>query len=1787
MEYGTCRHGSGNDSSVANRRNGLSAAVLVLLVFALIACCYPGYSLADDTNGANLRSAVAGAAPGATITLAAGAYTLDTPIAISKPLTIQGAGNTQTFIQSGVSSLFRISYSASGTVTLRGLTLRNGINGNPASDSYHFHGGALLSEPADGNTNLVIDGCTVSDSTTTFGDGGGIAIRSGKLTIINSIIRNNTAANGVGGGIFAGAGTVVSISGSTIDGNHAGGIIGSGGGICLLGPGGGTTSSISNSSIINNTAAYDGAGIYTTAPLNITDVSYSANLASRYANDLWNDSGAFSANDVAPVVTLAATGAYTEGAGAKALDPALIVSDSDSMYLSSATVTLDITPDGTAENLAADVSGTAIVAEVVRQSGRIIVNLSQLDRLDNYQSVLRKISYINTSVTPSTAIRNISFKVKDGSLDSLTKTLALSVTTVNNPPTVTFVQPSYAVAEQADLNLQATGISIADVDAGSGGVSATLSVTEGILNVSSGTSGASVSNSASSSVTINGTLAQINSLLTGTVGATVVYYNGNDAPADNVTLTLAVNDNGNSGGPAESGSASRVITVTAVNDPPLLTVNTGLTLYQNDGLTVIASGRLRTLDPDNPAAATLVYTLTAVPAKGSLKKNATALVVGNTFTQADLDGGMISFTPDGTTNGADSFAFTYTDGTAEAQGPVSFAVTITPAYTLTVTRAGSGVGSISATGCTLSWSGDAGSCTVLTDTPITLSASAEPGSVFAGWSAGTGSASACSGAGDCSFTLSQVSSLTGTILPLRTVTPSAGANGGISPNTPQIVAENNAAIFTIKPDPGYHVTIPVGGTCGGTYLGDPYDPANGLTYTTNAVIADCTVSAAFSFVPDVTISSAASANGAWSGSSPDVWTPNGALANVSISEIEARLNAGTAVVIDTGMGVAGDIRVNGPLSWSANTLTLNAARDINVNAVMTGAGQSALAMNTSTGSIKTGLSGLGFHGRIDFPGRSGAGFLTINGEDFTVVNSLGSAGSITPIDLQGINGAPGGRYALGADIMAADTSSWDAGAGFMPLGTDVPFSGVFDGLGHMVSTLTVNRGINNAGLFAATGVTAKIRNTGLSGGSISAGSYVGGLVGNNAGTIATSFSSASVSGYDFVGGLAGQNDGYISNSFTSGSVTGSHYYAGGLVGWNHANSIGNCFSSAEVSGGWYVGGLVGENYVFNTLSSSISNSYSRGSVTGADLVGGLTGANYGRLDNVYNSGAVTGSGNGVGGLVGWVNGDYGGTINNGFWDNSVNSTLVDNGAGSGKSTVEMMSQATFGAWNISAAADSAATVWRIFEGQSYPLLRVFFAPQAISGFSPPTSATYGDGPITLGAIASSGLPVSFSVTSGPGSISGNILTITGAGTIQLMASQAGNATYSVAPNLTAAMVVAKAAATVTLGSLSQTYNGNPRYAVATTDPPGKSVIFTYNNSPVAPVNAGSYAVVATIDDTNYQGSASGTLVVAKATATVILGNLSHTWDGTAKVATATTNPAGKSVTFTYNSSPTPPSNVGSYTVVGAISDANYQGSASGTMVILDLTRPVVNTFSAVPRTNFLIADITISASDNALVTGYCVSESDTGSGCGWTPSAPGIYTFATAGAKTLYAFAKDAAGNISDPYGATLTVSIPTLTVTVGGAGSGTVTSSPAGISCSGGSCSNTFSGTVNLYATPSVLSNFSGWGGACSGTSMACTVLMNGEKTVSADFIPAALLRIDGTIYRTLQEVYDAAYDGAVIQLLDNTVAGTLDANRNISVKLKGGYDAGYATTPGTTTVTGPLTVGRGALQVDRIVVR
>ena len=79
-----------------------------------------------------------------------------------------------------------------------------------------------------------------------------------------------------------------------------------------------------------------------------------------------------------------------------------------------------------------------------------------------------------------------------------------------------------------------------------------------------------------------------------------------------------------------------------------------------------------------------------------------------------------------------------------------------------------------------------------------------------------------------------------------------------------------------------------------------------------------------------------------------------------------------------------------------------------------------------------------------------------------------------------------------------------------------------------------------------------------------------------------------------------------------------------------------------------------------------------------------------------------------------------------------------------------------------------------------------------------------------------------------------------------------------------------------------------------------------------------------------------------------------------------------------------------------------------------------------------------------------------------------------------------------------------TATLTVTRTGTGTITSTPAGIDC-GTTCSATFNSgkTVTLKPTAGAGYTFSGWGGACSGTG-ACAVTMNGDQTVTAQFVTA-----------------------------------------------------------------------------------
>jgi hypothetical protein len=178
---------------------------------------------------------------------------------------------------------------------------------------------------------------------------------------------------------------------------------------------------------------------------------------------------------------------------------------------------------------------------------------------------------------------------------------------------------------------------------------------------------------------------------------------------------------------------------------------------------------------------------------------------------------------------------------------------------------------------------------------------------------------------------------------------------------------------------------------------------------------------------------------------------------------------------------------------------------------------------------------------------------------------------------------------------------------------------------------------------------------------------------------------------------------------------------------------------------------------------------------------------------------------------------------------------------------------------------------------------------------------------------------------------------------------------------TVSVTVNPALATVTLGNLSQTYDGTAKPVNVTTSPAGLNVGVTYNASSLPPTNAGSYLVVATVNDPNYAGSATNTLVIGQAAASVTLNNLSQSYDGKAKFVTASTVPSNLKVVLTYNGSPSAPINPGNYQVVGTIVDINYQGNATKTLKIT-LAKTRITLPTALPTSD---GQFSFTVSDNA------------------------------------------------------------------------------------------------------------------------------------------------------------------------------------------------------------------------------
>ena len=530
--------------------------------------------------------------------------------------------------------------------------------------------------------------------------------------------------------------------------------------------------------------------------------------------------------------------------------------------------------------------------------------------------------------------------------------------------------------------------------------------------------------------------------------------------------------------------------------------------------------------------------------------------------------------------------------------------------------------------------------------------------------------------------------------------------------------------------------------------------------------------------------------------------------DVTGATLSGELNM-TSVTLESSQGAnagSGNVNVNDTVSWSANTaLTLTASNNVNVNANITASGASAgLVINpntmngtespSGTGTFNLGagaaitLSGanaslaiatptytLGNGATINLPNVSPTSTtaLVIGGTPYTVINTLGAAGSVTGTDLQGMSANLAGNYALGSNIDATATSGWNSGNGFSAIGQSPlaggSFSGTFDGLGHTISNLTSENdatgvpenGAYTTGLFGITAPTSVIRNVGLldvtidsrsivsfaavgtlvdesdgvvansyaTGSVIAVGSqvWVGGLVGGmGEGSISNSHASTTVEGQNtggqeptsYFGGLVG-NGGVITNSYATGNVITNCAQglciAGGLVGQN-LSSISNSYATGAVyaypgSTDEYVGGLVGANQ----NGASITNSYATGTVSGTDneSAGGLVGSNQsgGSVTNSYAAGAVSGPFSG--GLVA-VNS---GTVTNSFWDVTATGQSASQG-GTGLTTAQMQTQANFTSattanGNVNPGWDFANT-WVMYDGYTYPLLRGFMTPLTVA-----------------------------------------------------------------------------------------------------------------------------------------------------------------------------------------------------------------------------------------------------------------------------------------------------------------------------------------------------------------------------------------------------------------------------------------------------------------------------------------
>ncbi len=330
----------------------------------------------------------------------------------------------------------------------------------------------------------------------------------------------------------------------------------------------------------------------------------------------------------------------------------------------------------------------------------------------------------------------------------------------------------------------------------------------------------------------------------------------------------------------------------------------------------------------------------------------------------------------------------------------------------------------------------------------------------------------------------------------------------------------------------------------------------------------------------------------------------------------------------------------------------------------------------------------------------------------------------TAAELQDIDNNRGGNYMLKNDITSGLESFTPIGKGY-----DNAFAGRFDGLNYKIENLHINVNTSDriAGLFGVNKGT--IENLEVAGaivtnstghllnqiGAMAGVNYRNATIRNVRNTGAIDYSAVD-KGVDFFGGIVGVNEGTIERAYNTGNLTGNsdkntgYTNIGGIAGKNdgvikYAFNTGTITDSGTGINGSYLGGIagsMGQNY-----SGTIENAYNSGEITtnktSNTYLGGIAGyLDKGTISHTYNSGTLSlpeGFSADAGGIAGYKTNSSSAVQNSYSTATGQGSQHVD---GTRLTDENKKKKETYSGFDFSEGG-----AWRIYEGQTMPLLTAF------------------------------------------------------------------------------------------------------------------------------------------------------------------------------------------------------------------------------------------------------------------------------------------------------------------------------------------------------------------------------------------------------------------------------------------------------------------------------------------------